>query len=194
MQKQLILASSSPRRQELLKQVNIPFTIRKPEVDESQIITENPVEKVTQLALLKGRTVPIEHEREVILASDTVVAFNHKIYEKPKTKQDAYEMISSLSGTTHDVLTGVMIRSEEDETVFVEKTEVEFWPLTEDEIMWYVSTNDPYDKAGGYGIQSLGSMLVKQIIGDYFTVMGLPISRVVRELRHFSIFPNSNEQ
>ncbi len=94
-------------------------------------------------------------------------------------------MISRLSGSIHEVFTGVMIRSTEESKIFVERTMVEFWPLKEDEIDWYLSTDEPYDKAGAYGIQSIGAMFVKQIIGDYYNVVGLPISRVVRELREF---------
>ena len=178
--KNLILASSSPRRQELLKQVNIPFTIRKPAIDETQITTKDPVEKVQQ----------IQNEYEVILAADTVVSYEQTIFEKPKNKEEAFNMIHSLSGDTHDVYTGVNIRSTEHESIFVERTKVVFWPLSKSEIEWYVSTDDPYDKAGAYGIQSLGAIFVKEIIGDYYNVVGLPLSRVVRELRKFSIYPN----
>ncbi|TXL67496.1 septum formation inhibitor Maf [Cerasibacillus terrae] len=185
MSKKLILASSSPRRQELLNQVGISFTIRKPNIDESQIKTNDPMEKVKQLATLKGHNVPISHENEVILTADTVVSYKQKIFEKPKSKEDAYQMISRLSGSVHEVFTGVMIRSTEESKIFVERTMVEFWPLKEDEIDWYLSTDEPYDKAGAYGIQSIGAMFVKQIIGDYYNVVGLPISRVVRELREF---------
>lgn len=188
--KNLILASSSPRRQELLKQVNIPFTIRKPSIDETQITTKDPVEKVQQLAIRKGRAIQIQNEYEVILAADTVVSYEQTIFEKPKNKEEAFNMIHSLSGDTHDVYTGVNIRSTEHESIFVERTKVVFWPLSKSEIEWYVSTDDPYDKAGAYGIQSLGAIFVKEIIGDYYNVVGLPLSRVVRELRKFSIYPN----
>ncbi|RKQ33988.1 Maf family protein [Oceanobacillus halophilus] len=185
----LILASSSPRRQELLQQVKIPFTIRKPGTDESQIVTSNPLEKVKQLAILKGRNIPIQNETEVVLSADTVVSYQKNIFEKPQNKEEAFQMMSALSGHVHEVLTGVMIRSLDDEVVFVERTQVEFWPLSEDEINWYISTKEPYDKAGAYGIQSLGAMFVKQVIGDYYTVVGLPISRVVRVLREFGVYP-----
>lgn len=188
--KTLILASSSPRRQQLLKQVNIPFQVRIPNVDESAILATDPVEKVKQLAMMKAKHVPFHNENEVILAADTVVAFERTIFEKPKDKTEAYQMIAALSGNAHDVYTGVMIRSQDDERIFVERTQVVFWPLTQEEIEWYISTSDPYDKAGAYGIQSLGSMFVKEIAGDYYNVVGLPISRVVRELRDFSIYPN----
>ncbi|MBT2214635.1 septum formation inhibitor Maf [Virgibacillus dakarensis] len=193
MTKKLILASSSPRRQELLNQVKLPFIIRKPKVDESQIKSKDPAEKVKQLALLKGQNVPLYHENEVILSADTVVSFNQTIFGKPKDRQDAAQMIASFSGNVHEVFTGVMIRSHDDEIVFVERTKVEFWPLSKEEIDWYVSTDEPYDKAGAYGIQSLGAMFVKQIIGDYYTVMGLPISRVVRELRRFTIYMDEEQ-
>ncbi|MFC4402619.1 Maf family protein [Gracilibacillus xinjiangensis] len=189
MENQLILASSSPRRQELLRQVRIPFTLRVPNLDESQIITNDPYEKVEQLAMLKGRHVSIEKENEVILSADTVVAFQNKIFEKPKSKQEAKEVITALSGEVHHVYTGVMIRSEKAEEIFVEKTEVEFWPLLNEEIDSYVSSEEPYDKAGAYGIQSIGAMFVKRITGDYYNVVGLPVSRVMRELYSFSVKP-----
>ncbi|WP_164667310.1 Maf family protein [Virgibacillus doumboii] len=186
--KKLILASSSPRRQELLNQVKIPFTVRKPDVDESQINSKDPLEKVKQLAILKGKNTSIDHNDEVILSADTVVSYNQMIFEKPENKEEALQMITAFSGNEHDVFTGVMIRSLDNEIIFVERTKVEFWPLSKEEIDWYISTDEPYDKAGAYGIQSIGAMFVKQIIGDYYTVMGLPISRVVRELRSFSVY------
>lgn len=189
MQRNLVLASASPRRQALLRQVYIPFTVRVANIDEAQITTIDPVEKVKQLASLKGRKVELRNKDEIILSADTVVAFENQIFEKPKSKDEARQMMTNLSGTTHDVYTGVMIRSFEDEVVFVEKTEVTFWSLALEEIEWYINTDEPYDKAGGYGIQSLGAMYVKQIVGDYYNVVGLPLSKVVRELRNFRVFP-----
>lgn len=190
MTNQLILASSSPRRRELLEQVNIPFSIRQPETDESQITTDDPFDKVKQLAILKGRETPRFNANEVILAADTVVSYRDEIFEKPKSEQDAYRMLSLLGGNTHDVLTGVMIRSVDKEIIFVERTEVEFWPLSDADINRYIQTIEPYDKAGAYGIQSRGAMFVKEIHGDYFTIVGLPLSRVCRELKALSIYPN----
>lgn len=183
----LILASSSPRRQALLKQIQIPFSIRIPSVDESQITTDVPEERVRQLAMLKGRAMPLLDEYEVILSADTVVAYQNEIFEKPRDESDARRMLSLLSGSIHEVYTGVMIRSATDELTFVEKTKVEFWPLSSAEIGTYVSTNEPYDKAGAYGIQSIGAKFIKQIHGDYFNVVGLPISRVYQELDNFNI-------
>ncbi len=187
MSSRLILASSSPRRQELLEQVGIEFSVRVADVDESEIVTNDPVEKVQQLAVLKSEHVPFMHDQEVILAADTVVVHANKIFGKPKNKQEARQMIESLSGTTHDVYTGVAIRSKHEQVVFAEKTVVEFWPLDSVEIDWYIETNEPDDKAGAYAIQGLGARFVKQINGDYYNVVGLPVSRVVRELRKFGI-------
>lgn len=183
----LILASSSPRRQALLQQVNIPFSIRKPDVDESEITTGDPKEIVKQLAELKNDATPLRHEDEVILSADTVVSFDNKILEKPKDKHDAFQMLSLLSGTKHTVFTGVTIRSADKKVTFAEKTEVAFWALSGSEIDEYLSTDEPYDKAGAYGIQGAGAMFVKKINGDFYNVVGLPISRVIRELTAFSI-------
>lgn len=187
--KTLILASGSPRRQEHLKQINIPFTVRKPDVDESLIHTADPIEKVKQLAKLKNDHTVLGHADEVILSADTVVSYENRIFEKPQDRKEALRMISTLSGSKHEVYTGVMIRSAESEIILVEKTEVEFWPLSQPEMEWYISTGEPFDKAGAYGIQNMGAMFVKRIVGDYFNVVGLPISRVAQELKKFSVHP-----
>src|SRR5690625_6468857 len=107
----LILASSSPRRQSLLKQVKIPFSVRKPDVDESQVTVGDPEEKVKQLAMLKGKATPLTNKKEVILSADTVVAYKEEIFGKPRNEQDAHRMLSLFSGFVHDVYTGVMLRS-----------------------------------------------------------------------------------
>ncbi|WP_346426780.1 Maf family protein [Virgibacillus sp. YIM 98842] len=185
----LILASGSPRRQALLKQIHIPFTIRKPNVDEGQIQKSDPREKVLQLAALKNEHTPIKHTDEVILSADTVVSHHNQIFGKPKDKQDALNMISLLSGDVHDVYTGVVIRSNNKKISFVERTEVTFRKLSRNEIEWYVSKKEPYDKAGAYGIQGMGAIFVKGITGDFFNVVGLPVSRVAEKLRSFFIFP-----
>jgi len=186
MTKQLILASQSPRRQEILRNLDIPFTVRTKTIDESVVKTKEPDAKVKQLALLKGRSISVA-ANEVVLAADTVVAYEGKIFEKPTSRQEAYEMITSLNNDAHEVFTGVAIHSNEREIVFVEQTTVTWWSLDEQMINWYINTNEPYDKAGAYGIQDLGALFVKEIKGDYFNVVGLPISRVVRELQSFGI-------
>ncbi|MFD1037324.1 Maf family protein [Virgibacillus byunsanensis] len=183
MSHQLILASSSPRRQALLRQVNMNFTVRKQDTDESIVKASDPREKVEQLALLKARNTEIMDKGEVIVTADTVVSYQNQIFGKPEDDKDAYTMLSTLSGQVHEVYTGVAIRANAEEIFFTEKTSVEFWTLSDEDIMSYISTRDPFDKAGGYGIQSEGAVLVRSIHGDYYNVVGLPISRVVRELR-----------
>lgn len=114
-----------------------------------------------KLAFIKGRAINIQAD-EIVLVADTVVSHHHIIFEKPKDKQVARDMITSLSDTTHEVYTGVSIRSAKDEYIFVEKTAVTFWKLPKEEIEQYLETNDPYDKAGAYGIQSLGAAFFKR--------------------------------
>ena len=187
MKSELILASTSPRRKELLQLAQIPFVIQKKGIDESVIITNNPAKKAEQLAIHKAMHVELTNQHDVILAADTIVAYNGDIYGKPKNHEEAYTILSNLSGEKHEVYTGVAIHSKDKQLSFVEKTIVEFWPLSTEEINDYILSNDPFDKAGAYGIQSNGAILVKQIIGDYYNVVGLPISRVVRELKKFNI-------
>lgn len=185
--KQLILASSSPRRQELLSQLNIPFIVKKPRVDEEGIIINDPIEKVKKLALLKARDIPLK-DRDLVLSADTIVTYNGDIFEKPKNQADAYQMIQTLSGRKHEVITAVAIRTLEKEHIFTESTSVYFYQLSEEAISAYVKTNEPYDKAGAYGIQGLARIFVKKIDGDYFNVVGLPIASVVKHLACFD-FP-----
>lgn len=186
--KKLILGSSSPRRQQILQELGIPFTIKTPDIDESAITLTDPVEKVEKLAEIKAQTIRLQSEHDIVLAADTIVAYDGTIFEKPKGREEAFNMIRALSGTKHNVITAVALRSFEKETVFSVKTEVYFWELSTAEINSYVTTSEPYDKAGGYGIQGKAALFVKKINGDYFNVVGLPISYVVRELRRFN-FP-----
>ncbi|KGX88046.1 Maf family protein [Pontibacillus marinus] len=193
MNNQLILASSSPRRRELLNQVNIQHIVRKQDVDESNVPFYNPRTYVQTLAERKGRSIGFESDQEVILSADTIVCYEDKVLEKPNTREEAFQMLRSLSGQKHQVYTGVMLRSPEQEMFIVDRTTVEFWPLSKEDIELYLDTGDSFDKAGGYGIQTEGAMLVKQISGDYNTVVGLPLSRVVRSLRTFGIYPSISE-
>lgn len=187
MTKTLILASQSPRRQELLKQIGLSFIVRTANIDEKQVTARDPETKVKQLAQLKNWAIPLQAEDEVILAADTIVALDGEIFEKPVNKDEARRMMKLFSGNIHSVFTGVAIRSVQKELVFAVETKVEFWPLSDAEIAWYINTDEPYDKAGGYGIQGLASLFIKQIIGDYYNVVGLPISYVMRKLQNFDI-------
>ena len=180
----LILASSSPRRSDLLNQVNVEFEIRKQLADESRVTITNPVKKVKALAKLKSDMTET-FEGEVVLTADTVVSKDGIIYEKPKNKDHAYQMIKELSGAAHQVHTACLLRSLHGEKMIVSKTDVTFYDLTEKDIDSYLQTGDFSDKAGGYGIQSHGALLVKEIKGDYNTVVGLPLAEVVRALKEW---------
>ncbi|MCF6138099.1 Maf family protein [Pseudalkalibacillus berkeleyi] len=189
--KRLILASGSPRRKELLETAHLPFIIQKSSVNENISDEYTPAEIVEQLSLRKAKDIAQYYPDDVVLGSDTVVVYDGQVLGKPKSDEDAYETLSKLSGKTHQVYTGVAIISEEREICFHEATEVTFWTLTSEEIKEYVSLGECKDKAGSYGIQGYGSTLVKQINGDYFNVVGLPISRTVRELKSFDITKRS---
>ncbi len=179
----LILASSSPRRKELLENLHLNFHIYSSDIDESFEPGTSPEEVVMGLAERKARAVFSKHPNDFIIGSDTVVVFDGAILGKPTGHEEAVGMLRLLSGQAHEVYTGVSIISPGNEVRFFEKTKVHFWELTDREIEYYVNSGEPFDKAGGYGIQGLGSMLVKKIDGDYFAVMGLPVSMTVRELR-----------
>jgi septum formation protein len=179
----LILASSSPRRKELLENLHLTFDISSSEVDESFDPVLAPEEVVMELANRKAQAVFRQNPDAYIIGSDTIVVANGTVLGKPKDETDAVAMLKVLSGKSHYVYTGVSILSKNNKVRFYEKTEVVFWELTDEEIRTYVLSGEPFDKAGGYGIQGFGSMLVKKISGDYFAVVGLPVSRTLRELQ-----------
>lgn len=183
----LILASRSPRRQELLKQVNIPFETVPSDVDESRYPKESrPEQYVETLACAKADHVFKQYPGRVILGSDTVVVTDGEILGKPRDEADAREMLKQLSGKVHSVLTGVAMISDNKRSVFHGQADVRFYTLTDEDIQQYIDSGEPFDKAGAYGIQGLGAMLVEEIRGDYFTIVGMPIAQVVRAWRSFS--------
>jgi septum formation protein len=186
--KRLILASSSPRRKELLSYALLPFDVYPSQIKEVMDPGLTAEEMVCSLADQKARDVFSQYPDAVIIGSDTIVVLDGKPLGKPQDEQDARAMLRMLSGRTHEVFTGVSLIAGNRSNIFAEKTEVRFWPLTAEEIEWYISTKEPFDKAGSYGIQGKGSVFVHSIIGDYYNVMGLPVSRVVRELEGFGIF------
>ena len=181
-----ILASQSPRRKELLGLILPAFSVQVSDADETLAPDTPPEEAVRQLALRKAEAV-LSLQRDpgevVVIGSDTVVAIDGKILGKPRDREECLEMLRTLSGREHVVHTGVALLRGGERRVFAETARVEFWPLTQAEMAWYAATPEPYDKAGGYGVQGHGAVLVKAIRGDYFTVMGLPVSRLWRELR-----------
>lgn len=179
----IILASASPRRKELLALAGIEYTVIPSECEE--VLSENitPSEAVTLLAQQKAEDVFKRNPDCMIIAADTVVALSNAILGKPKDDEDAYNMLSSLSGKIHTVYTGVCIRTAEKEETFFSATDVEFYELSDKEIRDYIATKEPCDKAGAYGIQGKGSLLVKGIHGDYFNVVGLPLAETVRRIK-----------
>ena len=178
----LILASQSPRRVELLKQIYPDFLI-KPACG-PEIIPENaaPWEVVQQLAKGKAEEIAAQYPQDLVIGADTVVAVEQQILGKPKNHEQCVEMLRLLSGRCHQVYTGVALALCGKTETFYDVTQVEFYPLREEEIQWYASLDEPYDKAGGYGIQGKGSLLVKGIQGDYFNVMGFPVAVAARKL------------
>ena len=182
--KPLILASQSPRRKQLLEQVQIPFSIVSSQIEEKMNHELSPEELVLSLAAQKAEAVYRDHEDHVVLAADTIVVIDGRVLGKPNSAEEAVHMLKRLSGQTHHVLTGVSIFGQNRNVCFFEKAEVTFFPLTDEEILAYVRSGEPSDKAGAYGIQGLGATLVEKISGDYFTIVGLPIARVVRVLKN----------
>jgi septum formation protein len=179
----LILASSSPRRAELLHNAAIDFTVDPAHVAEQPFPNEKPVDYAQRLASDKARAVYARNPTSVVLGADTVVVVDKHLLEKPADEHDAARMLRLLSGRTHQVITGVCLVAPAFERTEAETTEVVFTPLSEDEIAYYVQTGEPMDKAGAYAIQGIASRWVERIEGCYFNVVGLPLPRVYRMLR-----------
>ncbi len=178
----LILASASPRRKELLRYITEDFTVRVSNADETVPDGLTPEETVKYLSRVKAGAVWHDDPEETVVASDTIVVIDGRVLGKPHGEAEARAMLRTLSGRTHTVFTGVCVRTAAQERVFAERTEVTFYPLTEEEISAYVATGEPMDKAGAYGIQGKGSLLVRKIDGDFYNVMGLPVAALWRAL------------
>jgi septum formation protein len=186
---QLILASQSPRRKQLLQQLGLIFEIHPSSIDESTSLTE-PESLVSFLATQKAQDVASNYRDALIIGSDTIVVLEGNILGKPKDPEEAYHMLHRLSDQSHDVFTGMCLQyvgsngKLSEHHTFTEKTTVWFQPLEEEEIIRYVNSGNPMDKAGAYGIQDdWGAIFVKKIEGDYYNVVGLPLSRCYRELK-----------
>ena len=188
----LILASASPRRKELLKNVGYEFTIEVCDLEEKSDKTK-PWELVMDLAKVKAQAIMDMHVGEdvIVLGADTVVANGEEILGKPRDLEHAKEMISSLHGKKHQVYTGVCLWWNEGKLkqhlIFYEKTDVEVYPMTEEEIDAYVATKECTDKAGSYAIQGLFSPYIKGIVGDYNNVVGLPVARIYQEIKKLGL-------
>lgn len=179
----MILASKSPRRIELMTLAGFDFTAVPATGEENIPDGTSPSDAVLLLSRQKAEEIAEKYPCDTVIGADTVVALGNDIMGKPKTEQDAFDMLKKLSGRTHTVLTGVCVISPDKHIHFYEKTEVEFYPLGDDEIRRYIASGEPMDKAGAYGIQEKGAMFVKRINGDFYNVVGLPVARLARELK-----------
>ncbi|HEY0677764.1 MAG TPA: Maf family protein [Chitinophagaceae bacterium] len=183
----IVLASQSPRRKQLLEWAEVPFDVIVKNTDESWHPGLSIIDIPVHIARNKAMAVQSElsHDR-IVLAADTIVVLDGHVINKPVDRNDAVGILTALSGNRHEVITGVVIRKGAEEVAFADLTEVYFHSLTLKEIEYYVDKYNPYDKAGAYAIQEwIGVVGIKSINGDFYNVMGLPVSRVVRELNKF---------
>ena len=186
--RKVILASASPRRQELIKLIFENVEILPAECDETLPDGICVREAVEYLSKIKNEaSSELTAKENLVISADTVVAVENEILGKPADKEDARRMITLLSGKVHQVYTGVTLSLNGKTTTFSEKTDVEFYHLTSEEIEEYISRSEPYDKAGSHGIQGKAGLLVKRINGDYYNVVGFPIARLKREIEEFKI-------
>ena len=183
--KKIILGSSSPRRKELLKLITENFEIRVSDAEEKTEPGLSPEQTVCALAELKADSIFSGDKNEIIITADTVVAVDGKILGKPADHNDAFDMLSSLSGRKHSVYTGVCISDGDRKKIFSVCSDVYFYELSEQDILDYIATGECDDKAGAYGIQGKGALLVEKIHGDYFNIVGLPVSLLAKELKAF---------
>lgn len=171
----LILASSSPRRKELLQQLGFQFEMMSPNIDESILVDENVETYVLRLARTKAQAVLFDHPHRIILAADTTLALDDQIIGKPKNKQHAFEIWSALSGRKHDVLTGICVATDQKIESMVVRTCVEFQKLSQSDMESYWATGEPMGKAGAYAIQGIAAQYIPRIEGSYSNVVGLPL-------------------
>jgi septum formation protein len=179
---ELILASSSPRRRELLTQAGLTFSIISADIDETRHANEDPISYVKRLALEKAQAVYMMHAHAIVLGADTTVVLDGEVLNKPTDASDAARMLRALSGRLHQVYTGVALVTEGRQVQHVEETKVFFSAISESDLAHYITTGDSLDKAGAYGIQGYAARWITRIEGDFFNVMGLPIAATVRLL------------
>jgi septum formation protein len=185
---QLVLASASPRRKELFAKLGVPFEIMASSVEETSVQARDFKDYVQKVALLKTQDVASHCPGKTIIGADTIVVFNDELLHKPKTKEEAIRHLEKLSSNRHQVMTAVAIITKDRQAEsFVEVTDVYFKNLPKPMIEMYVQTNDPFDKAGGYGIQTAGALFIDRIEGDYNTVVGLPIASLFEKMMELKI-------
>lgn len=181
----LILASASPRRKELLGLFHIPFEIRVADIDETMNADKSPFDEVARVSSLKAMAT-LRNAGDVVVAADTIVVCEGKVLGKPHSEEEAVSMLRLLSGRDHQVMTGVTVVSGDRVQTFTEVTDIHFRELSEKEIRAYVATGEPMDKAGAYGIQGGAALFCTHMVGDYYNVMGLPVCRLGQLLREMA--------
>lgn len=184
----IVLASQSPRRRELLGKMGLEFTTKSPEIDEEAIHGLPAQELVKALSRAKALHIAKNEDKDtIVIGSDTVVVLDGKILGKPADRQEAEEMLTALSGRSHEVCTGVTVCQGDKVVSQAEVTQVTFRALTPEEVQRYVRTGEPMDKAGAYGIQGKAALFVTRLEGDYYNVMGLPVCALTECLRSFGV-------
>ena len=178
----LILASQSPRRRELLGLFHIPFAVRVADIDETMDPEKTPYDEVARVSLQKALAVSREAD-DVVIAADTIVVCGGQVLGKPADEADAYRMLRLLSGREHQVMTGMAVLRGDRQIVCTEVTDIHFRELSDREITAYIRTGEPMDKAGSYGIQGGAALFAEKLVGDYYNVMGLPVCRLDRILK-----------
>lgn len=181
----VILASQSPRRRELLSLFPFPFTVKVADIDEYMDPGSDPAQEVARVSRLKAEAIPRGPE-DVVIAADTIVVCCGYVLGKPADEEDAFQMLALLSGRFHEVMTGVTVLYGDKSLTHTEVTQVGFRNLDEQEIHRYIATKEPMDKAGSYGIQGGASLFVEKLIGDYFNVVGLPVCRLGQMLKEIA--------
>ena len=181
----IILASQSPRRQELLKLLSMPFTVRVADIDETMDPQGSPREEVAKVSLRKARAISREAD-DVVIAADTIVVCQDRVLGKPRDPEDAKAMLRLLSGRDHQVMTGMTVLRGETVLTCTEVTDIHFRELSEKEIEAYVASGEPMDKAGSYGIQGGAALFCDRMVGDYYNVMGLPVCRLGQVLKELA--------
>ena len=183
----LILASASPRRRHWMEAMRIPFELQAPQVDESPLLDEEPMELVLRLAELKAEVISRRNPGRWVLAADTTVAVDHHTLNKPVDVEDAVRMLTLIQGRAHQVHTGLCLQRDAQVHSFVDTAQVHFRPLSEAQIRWYVGTHEPMDKAGAYAIQGIGALFIEAVEGSFSTVMGLPVERMGALFGHLGL-------
>ena len=178
----LILASQSPRRKELMGLFRRPFTVRVADIDETMDPKKPPFDEVARVSRLKAEAIDRTPE-DIVIAADTIVVCDGLVLGKPRDEEDALRMLTLLSGRDHQVMTGLTVLHGEKALVCTEVTDIHFRPLTQEEILSYIRTGEPMDKAGAYGIQGGAALFAEKLVGDYFNVVGLPVCRLGQLLR-----------